>query len=40
MALGGGYDIVAAGSDSFETRFLLPDACFFAKKILVSAAVT
>ena len=34
------YDIVADGSDTFETRFLLNDACFFGKKILVSAAVT
>ena len=34
------YDIIADGSDNFETRFLLNDACFFAKKILVSAAVT
>jgi molybdopterin-synthase adenylyltransferase len=36
----GRYDIVADGSDNFETRFLLNDACFFAKKTLVSAAVT
>ncbi|HEY1837619.1 MAG TPA: molybdopterin-synthase adenylyltransferase MoeB [Rhizomicrobium sp.] len=35
-----GYDIVADGSDNFATRFLINDACFFAKKILVSAAVT
>ena len=34
------YDIVADGSDNFETRFLLNDACFAAGKILVSAAVT
>jgi molybdopterin-synthase adenylyltransferase len=34
------YDIIADGTDNFETRFLLNDACFFAKKILVSAAVT
>jgi len=40
MALIGGYDIVADGSDNFATRFLLNDACFFARKILVSAAVT
>jgi len=40
MALIAGYDIVADGSDNFETRFLLNDACYFAKKILVSAAVT
>jgi molybdopterin/thiamine biosynthesis adenylyltransferase len=40
MALIGGYDIVADGSDNFATRFLVNDACFFAKKTLVSAAVT
>ncbi|MBW8708542.1 MAG: HesA/MoeB/ThiF family protein [Alphaproteobacteria bacterium] len=34
------YDIIADGSDNFTTRFLLNDACFFAKKPLVSAAVT
>jgi len=34
-----GYDIVADGSDNFPTRFLVSDACFFAKKPLVSAAV-
>ena len=35
-----GYDIIADGSDNFATRFLLNDACFFARKVLVSAAVT
>jgi adenylyltransferase/sulfurtransferase len=35
-----GYDIVLDGSDNFATRFLLNDACFFAHKPLVSAAVT
>jgi molybdopterin-synthase adenylyltransferase len=35
-----GYDIVADGSDNFETRFLLNDACHAARKTLVSAAVT
>jgi molybdopterin/thiamine biosynthesis adenylyltransferase len=34
------YDIVADGSDNFATRFLVNDACFFARKTLVSAAVT
>jgi len=34
------YDIVADGSDNFPTRFLINDACYFAKKTLVSAAVT
>ena len=33
------YDIVADGCDNFPTRFLVSDACYFAKKILVSAAV-
>ncbi len=34
-----GYDMVADGSDNFETRFLVNDACHFAQKTLVSAAV-
>lgn len=34
-----GYDIVADGSDNFETRFLVNDACHFAKKTLVSGAI-
>ncbi len=38
-ALIGGYDVIADGSDNFPTRFLINDACFFAKKTLVSAAV-
>ncbi|MBV8167855.1 MAG: molybdopterin-synthase adenylyltransferase MoeB [Alphaproteobacteria bacterium] len=33
------YDIVADGSDNFATRYLVNDACFFAKKTLVSAAI-
>ncbi len=33
------YDLVADGSDTFETRFLVNDAAFFAKIPLVSAAV-
>jgi adenylyltransferase/sulfurtransferase len=40
MALIAPYDIVADGSDNFATRFLVNDACFFARKTLVSAAVT
>jgi molybdopterin/thiamine biosynthesis adenylyltransferase len=36
----GDYDVVADGSDNFATRFLINDACFFAKMTLVSAAVT
>ena len=35
----GGYDIVADGSDNFATRYLVSDACYFAKKPLVTAAV-
>lgn len=35
----GGYDIVADGCDNFPTRFLVGDACYLARKILVSAAV-
>ncbi|MBB4286304.1 HesA/MoeB/ThiF family protein [Roseospira goensis] len=33
-----GYDLVCDGSDNFATRFLLNDACHFARKTLVSAA--
>ena len=39
MALVAEYDLVADGSDNFATRFLLNDACFLARKTLVSAAV-
>ena len=35
----GGYDLVADGSDNFATRYLVSDACFFAKKPLVTAAM-
>lgn len=35
----GGYDIVADGSDNFATRYLVSDACYLAKKPLVSAAL-
>jgi adenylyltransferase/sulfurtransferase len=34
------YDVIADGSDNFATRFLINDACFLAKRTLVSAAVT
>ncbi len=34
-----GYDIVLDGSDNFTTRYLVSDACFFAKKTLVSASM-
>src|SRR4029078_1735106 len=33
------YDIVADGSDNAETRYLVADACYFAKRTLVFGAV-
>lgn len=33
------YDIIADGSDNFATRYLVADACYFAKKTLVYAAL-
>ena len=33
------YDVIADGSDNFDTRFLLNDACHLAGKTLVSAAI-
>ncbi len=33
------YDIVTDGSDNFATRYLVADACYFARKPLVFAAV-
>lgn len=38
-ALVAAYDIVADGSDNFETRFRVNDACFFERKTLVSGAL-
>lgn len=38
-ALVSSYDVIADGSDNFETRFLLNDTCYFAKRPLVSGAV-
>jgi molybdopterin-synthase adenylyltransferase len=35
----GRYDIVCDGSDNFDTRFLVSDACVLARRTLVSAAV-
>ena len=35
----GGYDLVLDGSDNFETRYLVSDACFLAEKPLVTAAL-
>ncbi len=40
LELIGGYDLVADGSDNFDTRFLVNDACYLAERTLVSAAVT
>jgi molybdopterin-synthase adenylyltransferase len=34
-----GYDVVADGSDNFETRYAVSDACFFERKPLVTAAL-
>jgi adenylyltransferase/sulfurtransferase len=39
LAIIGGYDLVADGSDNFATRYLVNDACYFAKVPLVFAAV-
>ena len=33
------YDIVADGSDNFDTRYLVSDACYFANKPLVTATL-
>ncbi|MCB9946480.1 MAG: molybdopterin-synthase adenylyltransferase MoeB [Rhodospirillaceae bacterium] len=35
----GRYDVVADGSDNFETRYIVNDACFLAGRPLVSAAI-
>ena len=35
----GGYDVVADGSDNFDTRFLVNDTCYRLKKTLVTAAM-
>jgi molybdopterin/thiamine biosynthesis adenylyltransferase len=39
LAIIGGYDVVADGSDNFATRYLVNDACYFARVPLVFAAV-
>jgi molybdopterin/thiamine biosynthesis adenylyltransferase len=39
LAIIADYDIVADGSDNFATRYLVNDACYFAQRPLVSAAV-
>jgi len=35
----GRYDLVVDGSDNFTTRYLVSDACYFARRPLVTAAV-
>jgi molybdopterin/thiamine biosynthesis adenylyltransferase len=35
----GSYDLVLDGSDNFETRYLLSDACFLANKPLITGAL-
>ena len=39
MRLIADYDVIADGSDNFDTRFLLNDACHLAGKTLVSGAI-
>ena len=39
MEIVGQYDLVADGSDNFATRYLVNDACYFAKKPLVFGAL-
>ncbi len=39
LELIGRYDVIADATDNFPVRFLISDACYFAKKPLVSAAV-
>ena len=33
------FDIILDGSDNFSTRYLVNDACFFAKKTLISGSI-
>ncbi|WP_342104977.1 molybdopterin-synthase adenylyltransferase MoeB [Methylobacterium sp. SI9] len=39
VALIAGYDLVADGSDNFATRYAVSDACFHARRPLVTAAL-
>jgi len=39
MALIGGYDLVLDGSDNFDTRYLVSDACYLAAKPLITGAL-
>ena len=34
-----GFDVVIDGSDNFDTRYAVSDACYFARKPLVTAAI-
>ena len=38
-ALAAGYDVVADGSDNFATRYAVSDACYRARRPLVTAAL-
>jgi adenylyltransferase/sulfurtransferase len=39
MSLIGAYDLVLDGSDNFETRYLVSDACFLAARPLITASL-
>jgi adenylyltransferase/sulfurtransferase len=39
MSLLTDYDLILDGSDNFSTRFLVNDACYFAKKTLISGSI-
>ena len=39
LELIGHYDLVADGSDNFATRYLVSDACYLARKPLITAAL-
>ncbi|HVV62896.1 MAG TPA: molybdopterin-synthase adenylyltransferase MoeB [Pseudolabrys sp.] len=39
LALIAAYDIIVDGSDNFATRYLVSDACYFAQKPLITAAL-
>jgi molybdopterin-synthase adenylyltransferase len=39
LELIGAYDLVLDGSDNFETRYLVSDACYLAAKPLITAAL-
>lgn len=38
-AIVAGYDLVLDGSDNFDTRYAVSDACFFERRPLVTAAI-